>query len=194
MGLNVKVRQVIARLLLFKLNYCKRSDTNPFVFMLDASKTVDHVNYVKLFRLLFKRDICLFVLRCLLYMCTNQNMNVVWNNTMSDRLTAQNGVEQGGVLSPLLFAVYIDELFKLKRSGCGCTVGHVYCDAYGEVFFPASTKSHGLKQIYTTCHEYARSSIYDYNPAKFQLVTSTTNASIGLVLEGTRIDSTTTGL
>ena len=35
---------------------------------------------------------------------------------------------------------------------------------------------------------------YDYNPAKFQLVTSTANASIGLVLEGTRIDSTTTGL
>ena len=49
-------------------------------------------------------------------------MNVVRNTAMSDCFTTQNGVKQGGVLSPLLFAVYIDELLcKLKQSGYGCT-------------------------------------------------------------------------
>ena len=37
-----------------------------------------------------------------------------------------NGVKQGGVLSPRLFSVYIDELLtRLKHSGYGCMVGHV---------------------------------------------------------------------
>ncbi len=58
------------------VNYFKRNGTNPSVHMLDASKALNRVNYVELFRLLVKRDICPFVLRCLLHMYTNQNMNV----------------------------------------------------------------------------------------------------------------------
>ncbi len=39
---------------------------------------------------------------------------------MSDHFTAQNRVKQGGVLSPHLFLVYIDELLcTLKQSGYG---------------------------------------------------------------------------
>ena len=40
-------------------------------------------------------------------------------------------MKQGGVLSPILFSVYIDELLtRLKHSGYGCMVGHVYCGAF----------------------------------------------------------------
>ena len=36
-------------------------------------------------------------------------------------LSLANGVRQGGVLSPILFTVYIDDLLlELKRQGIGC--------------------------------------------------------------------------
>ena len=40
---------------------------------------------------------------------------------MSEYFTISNGVGQGGILSPRLFAVYVDDLFKQlfdARSGC----------------------------------------------------------------------------
>ena len=42
---------------------------------------------------------------------------------MLSAFSTTNGVRQGGVLSPMLFAVYI---VKLEESGWGCNVGHEY--------------------------------------------------------------------
>ena len=42
------------------------------------------------------------------------------------RITA--GVRQGGILSPVLFAIYMDTLIKrLRGSGLGCKVVDKYC-------------------------------------------------------------------
>jgi len=38
-----------------------------------------------------------------------------------------NGVRQGGVLSPILFCIYIDNLLqRLSRSGVGCYLGATF--------------------------------------------------------------------
>ena len=51
-------------------------------------------------------------------------MCVRWNGVFSDTFRVSNGVRQGGVLSPVLFSVYNDELLhKLKDSGVGCYMG-----------------------------------------------------------------------
>ena len=43
-----------------------------------------------------------------------------------------NGVKQGGVISPILFTVYIDELlYRLSNSHCGCFIGNQFHGAYG---------------------------------------------------------------
>ena len=49
-------------------------------------------------------------------------MSVQWNhNCHSSGFSVSNGVRQGGVLSPFLFAVYLDSLLKeLSLSGVGC--------------------------------------------------------------------------
>ena len=39
----------------------------------------------------------------------------------------KNGVKQGGVISPVLFCIYIDKLLlELSKSGFGCFIGEVF--------------------------------------------------------------------
>jgi hypothetical protein len=48
-------------------------------------------------------------------------LSVSWNSKKSDELPVSNGVRQGGVLSPILFTVYIDDLLlELEKQGIGC--------------------------------------------------------------------------
>ena len=131
-------------------------------------------------------------------MYTNQNMNFVWNNTMSDCFTAQNEVKQGGfyLLFYLLFIYLVDELLCKLHVGYGCTVGHIYCGAfdYADDISLASPTIYCLKQMYAICRGYAKEFDVRFNPAKFQLVSFNSNASTSLVLEDTHIHSITTGI
>ena len=53
------------------------------------------------------------------------------SDTLSEYFGVTNGVHQGGILSPLLFNVYVDELLnKLQNSGFGCRIGHLYAGAH----------------------------------------------------------------
>ena len=80
------------------------------VCMLDASKAFDRVNLLTLFRKLHNRSMCPLFLRFLIHSYCNQKMRVKWNGSLSGTFSASNGVKQGGVLSPFLFTVYLDQL------------------------------------------------------------------------------------
>ena len=50
-----------------------------------------------------------------------QSVMVNWNGEYSSTFSVGNGVKQGGVLSPVLFTVYLDGLIDpLKKKGLGC--------------------------------------------------------------------------
>ena len=51
-------------------------------------------------------------------------MYVKWGSTLSSKFQVTNGVRQRGVLSPLLFNVYVNELSEfLNKSGYGGNMG-----------------------------------------------------------------------
>ncbi len=62
----------------------------------------------------------------------NQVVRVKWNRYTTSSFKISNGVKQGGVLSPVLFTLYIEELLiRLKQSGVGCYIGHMFAGAFG---------------------------------------------------------------
>ena len=97
------------------VNYYINSSGKVYVCTLDASKAFDRVNLLTLFKNLFKRNMCLLILRFLIHSYCNQKMRIKWNAAISCSFDTSNGVKQGGVLSPLLFNVYLEELILLLR-------------------------------------------------------------------------------
>jgi len=89
---------------------------------LDLSKAFDKVNHHALFIKLMKRNIpvqLLVVIENLFSCCCSC---VKWNNVWSDVFPINIGVRQGSVLSPFLFAIYLDDLSKLCTPFTGCYI------------------------------------------------------------------------
>ena len=147
-----------AFMVLETIEYYKRNGSNVHVMLLDASKAFDRVNYVKLFEKLLNKGMCPLTVRLLLNMYTKQKLQVKWNNHMTQKFNVTNGVRQGGVLSPLLFSVYIDELLeKLGKSGIGCHMGPYFVGAlgYADDIILLCPSVVGLNKMIRICEEYA---------------------------------------
>ena len=82
------------------------------MLLLDASKAFDKIEYSTLFNNLRGRNMCPVTLRLIMNMYISQKMQVRCSNVLSGRFTVGNGAKQGGILSPILFTVYLDSLIK----------------------------------------------------------------------------------
>ena len=112
------------------VNYFNNRGSDVHVVLLDASKAFDRINYVKMFKLLLNKGTCPLVARFLASLYTSQLVRVKWNDYVTYPFNVSNGVKQGGVLSPILFTLYLDELLNnLRKSGYGCHIGNVFLGA-----------------------------------------------------------------
>ena len=155
------------------INYYRQNNSEVYVLLLDASQAFDKVNYTKLFQLLMTKNVNPMVIRCLLYMYTNQYLNINWNYCMSAYFSTSNGVKQGGVLSPILFGVYIDELLsRLRDSGYGCKIGHLYYGAvgYADDVSLISPSLFSLKKMCAIALDFAKEYDIKFNPVKCQFL------------------------
>ena len=141
--------------------------------MLDASKAFGRVEYVRLFTLLRERALCPGVLRLIMNMYANQCIQIKWNSMIYEKYGIANGVKQGGVLSPILFGIYIDNLIKrLKDSNIGCKIGNNYVRVFCYVDDSTliSPTLAGLKCMLAICENYADEYKILFNASKSQLL------------------------
>ena len=70
-------------------NYYTENRSDCYLLLLDASKAFDRVKYVKLSNILRDRGLYPIVLRLIMNMYTNQEIQVKWNTLLSSKCKAR---------------------------------------------------------------------------------------------------------
>ena len=105
------------------LSYTKKG-SHVFACFLDLSKAFDRVNYSKLINKLISNKVPLYLVKTIFNLHKEQEVRVSFNGIKSSKWFIRNGVRQGGILSPLLFNMYINEILEfITGLGKGCMLG-----------------------------------------------------------------------
>ena len=113
------------------------------------------------------------IVRLLMRWYMTQRMRVQWSDRASEYFGISNGVHQGGILSPVLYTIYLDSLLEtLCSSGRGCYwenhfSGALCCADYLTILAP-SPDAH--RKMLTICEEFAQTHGIVLNASKTQII------------------------
>ena len=146
-----------------------RSQSSPvFICFIDASKAFDLVCHWILFKKLLTR-LPIIIIRLLVYWYSCQEFLIRWGNIMTGGFKVSNGVRQGGVLSPILFNIYMDDLSKklnMCKNGCqlnGTSMNHLI---YADDMVLLAPSPDALQSLLNLCNQYANDHCIKYNARK----------------------------
>ena len=149
--------------------YYTKENSPVYTCFLDASKAFDKINHYILFRKLLDRKTPIVLVRILLFWYTNQTMCVKWGSCISRYFYVSNGVRQGGILSPKLYSVYVDDLSDyLVKSQIGChidslCVNHVM---YADDICLMAPSPAALQKLINICYDYSMQNNLSFNSSK----------------------------
>ena len=147
----------------------KRANSSVLLGFIDASKAFDRVNHQKLFMKLRERGVPETIIRILAFWYANQRMQVRWGSAVSAPFSVGNGVRQGGIISPVLFNLYMNGLSdQLRECNTGCMVGNTVVNhlMYADDLVIVSPSSAGFQQLLHICSQYGVSYDVQYNAKK----------------------------
>ena len=140
-----------------------------FMCFLDASKAFDRVQHSVLFAKLVRRGVPMYIVKLLCYWYSYQTMCVRWGGVLSGKLCVSNGVRQGGIPSPYLCNVYMDDLStNLNTCNVGCLSGTMMVNhlMYADdlvIFCPSAIE---LRKLLEVCERYSTNHAILYNHKK----------------------------
>lgn len=124
------------------------------VCTLDLSKAFDRMNHYVLFTKLIERNLPFKLLHLLEKWFTMSETCVRWSGQYSTFYKLTAGVRQGGVLSPFLFAIFIDGIVnKIKYANVGCYVSTVCVSIflYADDILLIAPSVSGLQTLVNIC-------------------------------------------
>ena len=139
-------------------NHFLRLGSQPIITLLDCSKAFDTCQFSTLFTRLLERGMPAIIVRVIIFVYEEQYAWVKWGSARSSIFSIVNGTRQGSILSPALFALYVDELLiELRALGIGCKVAGIYMGAVGfcdDLLLMAPTRD-GMQLMLETCERFA---------------------------------------
>ena len=96
-------------------------------------------------------------------------MCIKWSQSTSSFFTVSNGVRQSGILSPRLFAVYVDNLSKhLHDARSGCFIGHQCINhvMYADDICLLAPSALGLQKLLEKCYGFSQNNDIIFNSLK----------------------------
>ena len=174
------------------IDYFTERNSTVFTAFLDCSKGFDKINHSGIFIKLMQRNIPLCFLNILIYWYSNLSSTVKWNSSLSRSFVVKSGVRQGGVLSPHLFAIYVDDLIgELRKLKVGCYIKDVFIAAlvYADDFCLMAPCRSSLQLLLDACVEYGKKWCITYNPKKSNiLLFGKTRTCLPLTMYGKELD------
>ena len=154
------------------IDYFTSRNSNVFAAFLDCSKGFDKVNHSGIYIKLMQRKVPLCILNLLVYWYSNLTSVVRWNSSLSYSFSVRSGVRQGGVLSPHLFAIYVDDLILSLRRLNGCHIADIFlaCIVYADDICLLAPSRSALQLLLDTCESYGLSWCLSYNPSKSKVL------------------------
>ena len=151
------------------IKYYMNNESEVFACTIDMQKAFDRVDLIKLFNKLLIQEFPVHIVRIFFVLYSNLCLTVMWNGAKSSQFYTLNGVKQGGICSPYLFSIFInDMLLGLQSLHVGCYVGHIYfgCVAYADDVVLLAPSLRVLRLMLQYCSIFADSHNVLFNPAK----------------------------
>ena len=139
------------------VDYYVNNGSRVFCSFLDASKAFDRLVHAGLFIKLMNRNVPKIFLDIIVTWHAGLLCRVKWDGHVGNWFPILAGVRQGGVLSPDLYNIYVDDLISiLKSAGIGCHIGSQFAAAlfYADDMTVIAPSVKGLQKLLNLCQEY----------------------------------------
>ena len=111
-----------------------------------------------------------FIVRLLIVWYLLQRIHIRWGNTISTYFCVSNGGKQGGIITPVLFNVHMDDLScALNRSNIGGSIGGEIVNhlSYADDLCLICFSSAGMQKLLNVCLNCATEHSLSYNANKW---------------------------
>lgn len=155
------------------VGYYTARKTPVYACFLDLSKAFDLVSYDKLWAKLRGACVPEEYITLFEYWYANQKNQIRWVDALSDEYKLECGVRQGGLSSPLLFNLYINQLIgELSSMRVGCHIDGTCVNniSYADDMVLLCPSIGGLRKLLHSCEAYVAAHGLRYNTTKSEIL------------------------
>ena len=162
-------------------NYFLKRKSDLFIVTLDASAAFDKVNVYGLLTKLIDCDISYDIIRVLFSWYGQSRACVLLGVYLSDYFDIGSGIKQGGLTSPVLYNIYVNDLMKkLKVENLRCNICN---EQYGTIFYAddvvlLSESVDNIQKMINMCYDYGFKFGISFNPKKTKWMCTNVYSSI----------------
>ena len=168
------------------VDYYREHGSNVLVTFLDCTKAFDTISHYGIFLKLMERNVPLCFLGIMMYWYLNMQSRCRWGDSYSDYFHVPTGTKQGGVISPRIFTLYMDELIRrLRKRGIGCHMIDIFiaCLMYADDMCLLAPSRGAMQEMLKICEEYCLEFCLSFNVKKSKsLIFSDKGIQIGPLL------------